>query len=94
MKYFTVELGTVKGRLEYQEVASDGTAIGMPDKTEVEMDIPIEFFVREYDEDNVEVGSKSYAIVITDSGMVNNSRTVLERIREEHPAPEWQNNEW
>lgn len=62
-----------------QRVYSDGT---VEPNGEVAQDNIRKYFVEEYDEDNIYVESKDYEIEDFD------------KIAEDHPAPEWQNNMW
>lgn len=62
-----------------QRVYSDGTVEA---DGEVARDNIRKYFVEEYDEDNIYVESKDYKIEDFD------------KIAEDHPAPEWQNNMW
>lgn len=73
MKYFEVWAETS------QRVYSDGTC---EIDGEVAQDNIRKYFVDEFGEDNIYIGTKDYEIEDFD------------KIEQDHPAPEWQNNMW
>jgi hypothetical protein len=86
MMYFDVfEMKATK--VMATKVASDGTPVEQP--TLVDTDTIIEYAVYEYDEDGSITGTKHYII-----SEYHDEQDMLEQIKEDHPAPEWQNHNW
>lgn len=108
MRYFTVEKEYLLGEVWRYEVNSDGTRAG--DRYSVESEdignkLVLGFLFQEYDEQGLLQNVEFYPVksdmskepLADDTGVYvyqNNEGEVLERIKDEHPADEWQNNCW
>lgn len=94
-KYFTVEEVSVIGSPKQIEVKSDGTWTDDECSLEKSMaTINIGYIVSEYDETGDCLAQRSYPVKTDVLTMTDNSVEVLERIRADYPASEWQNNAW
>lgn len=110
MIYFNVEKEKIYGRTMRYPVNSDGTLGGEHyevDGTDCEVAtaVVVGFLVNMYDENGLMVGADFYPVksdmekppVCDDMGdwvFENNELEVLAKIREEHPAGEYQNDMW
>lgn len=92
MLFFEVEEGRVEGQVIATAVARDGSWCSGSDATEEKADILLWYRVREYREDGT-MKDIVYYNVETQDGR-NNADEVLAQIEKDHPAGEWQNNDW
>ena len=94
MKYFEVEKKVLAGNVMVVACASDGTALGSYNRANP-LEITLGFTV--YTWDDVESFEVKWYPVKTDtstSDYPNNEDDVLEQIKKDHPAGEWQNTNW
>lgn len=107
-RYFTVEKEYLSGEVWRYEVNSDGTKAG--DRYSVESEdignkLVLGFLVQEYTEQGMLVDVEFYPVksdiskkpLADDTGVYvyqNDEDEVLKKIINDHPAGEWQNNEW
>lgn len=92
MKYFEVHKYEITGQELCSRVYSDGESINEPEET---MDIStrvLGFMVSEMDEDGLVGDTRWYAV--HDGGEAEGVERVLEEIKSDYPAEEWENLEW
>lgn len=87
MLYFEVEEGRIGGAVVTTPVARDGSWCGESVETEDKADALLWYRVVEYYEDGT---TKEIVYYRVD----DNADEVLAQIEREHPAGEWQNNDW
>ena len=92
MKYFEVEEGRIESPIATHAVASDGTWCSEEEVLEDRADILLWYRVLEYNEDGTSHNVVYYNV--NDDGEHSNADEVLEQIKIDHPAGEWQNNDW
>lgn len=93
MKYFTVDKETLSGMMTTGEVYSDGEYVSLPDDVEAR-EITMGFSVSEYDEQGMIQDVKFYPVATDMESLEDNANEVLEQIKQDYPAGEWQNNNW
>lgn len=94
MKYFEVEKEVLAGDRLVGACASDGTSLGGFDEAEP-MNITLGFTVHIWnDEESFEDEWYPVKTDTSTSDYSNNEEEVLAKIKEDHPAGEWQNNNW
>lgn len=93
MKYFDVYKLYIRGQFEEYDCLSDGSddgrVISNDDREHLWF---IGFEVWEYEEDGTTIERKKYYVDRGRTGATADD--LLDRIKEEHPACEWQNNNW
>lgn len=93
MKYFEVYKLYIRGQFEEYNCLSDGNddgeVISNDDREHLWF---IGFEVWEYEEDGTTIGRKKYYVDRGRAGATTDD--LLDKIKEEHPAGEWQNNNW
>ena len=88
MKYFRVYVKSIAGQVARTPVDRDGDAVCLADEEEFD-EIILGYEVDEWDEDSqVITDSKYYDAYEKDTDKV------LAEIEADHPAGEWQNDEW
>lgn len=97
-KYFTVdrEYIIVQGMKRY-EVCSDGSQAQLEyeaDYEELPKEITTGYVVNSYYEDGEHYMTDFYPVKTDTSQWTDNADEVLEQIKADYPAGEWQNNEW
>lgn len=92
MKYFEVEEGRIESPIITHAVASDGSWCSGGEVLEDKDDILLWYRVLEYNEDGTSLNVVYYNV--SDDGEHSDADEVLERIKNDHPAGEWQNNDW
>lgn len=92
MKYFEVEEGRIESPIITHAVTSDGSWCSGGEVLEDKADILLWYRVLEYNEDGTSRDVVYYNV--SDDGEHSNTDEVLERIKADHPASEWQNNNW
>lgn len=92
MKYFEVEEGRIESPIITHAVASDGSWCSGEEVLEDKADILLWYRVLEYGEDGMSHNVVYYNVC--DDGEHSNEDEVLEQIKADHPADEWQNNDW
>ena len=92
MLYFEVYEHRLSGNIEETGVASDGSWCASTEKLEDEASVVLGYRVWEYYENGTTKDIVYYPVC--DNGEHSNSDEVLEQIKEDHPAGEWQNNDW
>ena len=85
--YFTVELKTIFGNVAKMRVDSTGDPLELPDEEELE-DIKLAYIVTESYEDGEIFSTVEYNLYGEDEDKV------MAQIIADHPAPEWQNNDF
>lgn len=109
MKYFSVEKEYIVGNIYRYEVAPDGTRAGDLYEVDCDEDTPSKIItgllVNEYEENGTIFNTKFYAVK-SDTGTApqkddtgdyvyaSDEAEVLAKIAEDHPASDWQNNNW
>lgn len=92
MKYFEVEEGRIESPITTHAVASDGSWCSGEEVLEDRADILLWYRVLEYNEDGA--GHNVVYYNVSDDGEHSDADEVLEQIKADHPADEWQNNDW
>lgn len=92
MRYFEVHKYEITGRELRSRVYSDGESIDEPEETGDETNVVLFYAVNEYEDGGAEWGLKYYPITTT--GDQNNEAEVLAQIHADHPAGDWQNDDW
>lgn len=93
MKYFSVNKETLSGMMTTGEVYSDGDYVNLPDDIEAR-EITMGFSVTEYEENGAITNVKFYPVATDMESFEDDSELVLEKIKGDYPAPDWQNNQW
>ena len=93
MKYFSVNKETLSGMMTTGEVYSDGEYVNLPDDIEAR-EITMGFSVTEYGEDGMIKDVKFYSVHTDMEGLDDDSEFVLNKIKQDYPAPDWQNDQW
>ena len=94
MRYFTVEKEVMRGAPVRYGVASDGSQLADEYETDIIHEITTGFNVWECEEDGTTIGVEFYPVKTNAINWANNEKEVLEKIKADHPAGEYQNNEW
>ena len=94
VRYFEVEKETLLGETWRAIVECDGSEAENPRKCDENVEITTGFNVIERDEDGLIVNVEFYEVRTNMGDFTNNEDEVLEKIKQDHPAGEWQNNEW
>ena len=93
MKYFSVNKEELVGMMTTGEVYSDGEYKNLPDDIEAR-NITMGFSVMEYGENGMIENVKFYAVKTDMESLANNEEEVLNKIKEDYKAGEWQNHDW
>lgn len=95
MKNFRVEEEYV-ARINRIEVASDGEPVGEPYDVDSDscQSITLGYNVFEEDEEGYTWHIEFYPVQTDMRTFKSNKKEVLEQIKSDYPAPDWQNNEW
>lgn len=93
MKYFSVNKEELIGTLTTGEVLSDGDYATLPDDIE-QRNLTMGYSVSIYDENGMIEDVKYYPVKIDTESWETNEDEVLEKIKADFPAGEWQNNQW
>lgn len=93
MEYFKVNKETLSGMMTTGEVYSDGEYVDLPDDIEAR-EITMGFSVTEYGEDGRITDVKFYPVSTDMEGLSDDSEKILEQIKQDYPAPDWQNDQW
>lgn len=91
-KYFEVEEGRIKAKIETHYVASDGSWCSGGEVLEDEAEILLWYRVLEYNADGTSHNVVYYNVC--DDGENSNADEVLKQIYEDHQPDMWQNNDW
>ena len=94
MRYFTVEKEVMRCAPVSYGVNSDGTQNSDEWEQDIINELTTGFSVIEYDENGVRGDTDFYPVQTDATNWTNNEAEVLEKIKADHPASEWQNNEW
>lgn len=94
MRYFTVEKEIMRCVPTFYTVASDGTQVGDEWQGSDEQEITTGFAVHFYNEDGTHEDTTFYPVQTDAETFENNEDKVLEEIKRDYPAGDWQNNEW
>lgn len=99
MKYFRVEEEYLSGVIQRIEVASDSDPIGDPydvqsDSLDSVTGITLGYNVFEEDEQGITQNVEFYPVATDMRTFESNALEVLEQIKCDYPAGEWQNNNW
>lgn len=94
MRYFEVRKEVLGGITRQFNVLIDGTHAGTSESEGEAQEITTGFNVWEYDEDGTNQNVEFYPVKTDTTDWGNNEDEVLEKIINDHPASEWQNNEW
>ena len=93
MKYFSANKETLSGMMTTGEVYSDGDYVNLPDDIEAR-EITMGFSVTEYEENGTITNVKFYPVATDMESFEDDSEFVLDKIKQDYPAPDWQNNQW
>lgn len=95
-KYFSVDLEVLRGtQSNAGEVYSDGEIADDSGADDIEIrEIITGYTVREYDENGNRIGTEFYPVATDFSSWEDNHEEVLEKIKADYPAGEWQNDNW
>lgn len=93
MRYFTVEKEVLRGSLLSGKIFSDGEYKEEPDEEEIK-GMTTGYNVWEYNEDGMTDRVVFYKVDTDTETWTDNEDEVLEKIKADYPASEWQNNEW
>lgn len=94
MKYFEVMKEVMRGTPVMFNVYSDGTQSSDEWEEDFAQEITTGFAVKYYDEDGSNSEMTFYPCRVNLTTWEANEAEVLEQIKQDFPAPEWQNNEW
>ncbi len=92
MKYFEVKEGRIESPITTHAVTSDGSWCSGEEVLEDRADILLWYRVLEHNEDGTSHNVVYYNVC--DDGEHSNADEVLEQIKADHPAGEWQNHNW
>lgn len=93
MRYFRVDKEELTGMLVSGEIFSDGEYVELPNDTEART-ITTGFSVWKYKENGETIGVEYYPVEIYADSWTTNEEEVLEQIKQDFPAGEWQNDRW
>ena len=93
MKHFSVNKETLSGMMTTGEVYSDGEYVNLPDDIEAR-EIVMGYSVMEYGENGMIENVKFYPVATDMESFEDDSEFVLDKIKQDYPAPDWQNNQW
>lgn len=93
MKTFEVHKEELRGSLMSAECYADGEFINEADEMEI-VSMTTGFSVYVYDEQGVREDTIFYPVKTDTESWENNEEQVLEQIKRDFPAGEWQNNAW
>lgn len=93
MKYFSVNREELVGMMTTGVIYSDGEYKDLPDDVEAR-NIVMGFSVSEYDEQGMIQTVEFYPVVTDMESLEDNSEEVLDKIKADYPAGEWQNHDW
>ena len=93
MKYFEVHKEELRGSLMSGEIFADGEYINEADELEIRT-LTTGFSVYEYDEQGVRTGTEFYPVSIDMGDWSDDTEEVIENIKRDYPADEWQNHSW
>lgn len=94
MKHFRVEEEWVSGIPRRMEVASDGEQIGEGYDTSEIVNITLGYNVFVEGEDGRTEGVEFYPVSTNMETFDDNHEQVLDRIKRDYPAPDWENVSW
>lgn len=97
MKYFRVEEEYITGVIKRFEVASDSDPIGEPydiDNDTIPNQITLGYNVFEEDEEGYTWNVEFYPVATDFRTFESNALEVLEQIKRDYPADEWENVSW
>ena len=93
MKYFEVKREDLRGSLMSGLAYSDGEYLEEPDETEIRA-LTTGFSVWIYAENGMTEDVKFYPVKTDMESWTDDSEEVIEKIKADYPAGEWQNNNW
>lgn len=93
MKYFEVHKEELRGSLMSGEIYADGEYINEADELEIRT-LTTGFSVYEYDEQGVRTGTEFYPVSTNMGDWSDDAEEVIENIKRDYPADEWQNHSW
>lgn len=94
MKYFRVEEEYVSAPMRRVEISSNGEQIAEPYEADDIVCITVGYNVFVEGEDGRTEYVKFYPVKIDTEDFSDNSAQVLEQLKRDYPAPDWQNNSW
>lgn len=94
VRYFEVRKEVLTGETRQYNVCADGSHAGTSESDGEAREITTGFNVWEYEEDGTTIGVEFYEVQTNMGDFTNNEDEVLEKIKQDHPAGEWQNHEW
>ena len=94
MRYFSVEKEVMRVAPVRYGVNSDGRQNSEEWETDEVQEITTGFSVWEYEEDGTTIGVEFYPVKTDTRDWRNDELQVLKTIEYDHPAGEWQNDEW
>lgn len=94
MKYYEVEAEVMRGAPVHYTVASDGAQCADEWESDWEQEVLTGYSVAELGEDGRTENYHFYPVQTNTRDWTNNGDEVLEQIKQDYPATEWQNNEW
>lgn len=94
MKYFRVEEEYMEGFTNRREVFSDGEPVGDAYSVDETVRIYLGYNVFEEDEQGMTQNVEFYPVKTDTQTFESNALEVLEQIKRDYPAGEWQNNNW
>ena len=93
-RYFIVEKRTLSTVPTSYEVDSGGDKVGRVMIEEQHLELCLGYVVRELDECGIPETDRFYPVITDTADNTDNSDEVLEQIKADYPAGDWQNNEW
>lgn len=94
MRYFEVKKEFFTGTIATGEVDSDGNYVSIPYATDEKGEMTVGFSVIELDESGMVQKFEFYGVKTDATDWSNNEEEVLEQIKADYPAGEWQNHNW
>ena len=94
MRYFKVDREELSGQMMTAEVYADGEYADLPSEIGEIATITMGFSVTEYGDDYMIKNVEFYPVKTDMESMSDNSAEVLEKIKQDYPAGEWQNDNW
>lgn len=94
MRYFEVRKEAFTGVVVAGTVDSDGDYVDLPYDTDETGEITVGFSVFEFGENGMTENVEFYAVKTDTTDWSNNEEEVLEQIKADYPAGEWQNHDW
>lgn len=94
MKYFRVEKEIMRGSTLRYEIYADQSEASSEHECDEVVEICLGFHVYEISEEGYTLGVEFYPVCVDMQDFTDNSSEVIEQIKRDYPASDWNNNDW